>query len=125
MQIDGCPYGSANGYGQRIRLHGFDTPESRQDYRDATGVARRCVQNTVLALADHIGIAPVHCESKIHDRYRPLVATYFLGGQTQNQRMAATGWALAYRVYSCGYVTAEERARVVRLGIWIGGFTMP
>ena len=112
-------------HGQRIRLHGIDAPESRQDCRDATGAAWRCGQKAALALADHIGRTPVRCESKAHDRYRRLVATCFLGAENLNRWMVATGWAVAYRHYSRNYVADEERARAARLGIWIGGFTMP
>ena len=39
--------------------------------------------------------------------------------------MVATGWAVAYRHYSRDYASDEECASAARVGIWVGGFTMP
>ena len=54
--------------GERIRLHGIDTPESSQ-LCDLDGQPYRCGQQAALALADKIGEKTVRCAEKDVDRY--------------------------------------------------------
>src|SRR5262249_24751865 len=56
-------------HGIRIRLHGIDAPESRQECRRPDGTAWRCGQQAALALSDHIGRSPVSCKALDRDRY--------------------------------------------------------
>ena len=112
-------------HGQRIRLHGIDAPESRQDCHSKDGTSWRCGQKSALAIADRIGRSTVSCEVITRDRYRRLVATCFQGAENLNRWTVANGWAVAYRQYSRDYVVDEGRARAAKLGIWSGDFIMP
>ena len=112
-------------HGTRIRLHGIDAPESRQECRHADGTAWRCGQQAALALSDHIGRRPVSCKSLDRDRYGRVVATCLLSSGELNRWMVANGWAVSYRRYSLEYVADEDKARQARLGIWVGPFQMP
>jgi endonuclease YncB( thermonuclease family) len=110
--------------GERIRLHGIDTPESSQ-LCDLDGQPYRCGQQAALALADKIGEKTVRCTEKDVDRYGRTVAVCFVGGEDINRWMTFQGWALAYRKYSWDYVDAEDEARVAGRGLWRGDFERP
>ncbi|MGE0255504.1 MAG: thermonuclease family protein [Alphaproteobacteria bacterium] len=112
-------------HGQRIRLHGIDAPESRQECARPDGTAWRCGQQAALELSDRIGRAVVRCERHDRDRYGRIVATCFRADEDLNRWMVANGWAVAYRQYSIDYVADEDCARRGRLGIWAGTFAMP
>jgi len=112
-------------HGTRIRLHGIDAPEARQECTRRDGTAWRCGQQAALALSDHIGRAVVRCEPRDRDRYGRIVAVCFLAGEDLNRWMVAGGWAVAYRKYSLDYVAHEERAHLARVGMWSGSFEMP
>lgn len=110
--------------GERIGLHGIDTPQSSQ-LCDLDGQPICCGQQAALALADKIGEKAVRCSEKDVDRYGRAVAGWFVGGEDINRRMTFQGWGLAYRKYSRDYVDAEEEARVAGRGLWRGGFEPP
>ena len=112
-------------HGARIRMHGIDAPESRQECIRSDGTSWRCGQQAALALSDRIGRATVRCEPRDRDRYGRVVAVCFKGAEDLDRWMVATGWAVAYRKYSLDYVADEERAKRARLGIWSGNFEMP
>ena len=112
-------------HGLRIRLHGIDAPESRQECTRPDGTFWRCGQQAALALSDHIGRAVVRCEPRDRDRYGCTVAVCSLGSQNLNRWMVANGWAVAFRRYSQDYVPDEDRARSARLGLWSSSFEMP
>ena len=112
-------------HGARIRFHGIDAPESRQECIRADGKSWRCGQQAAFALSDRIGRATVRCEPRDRDRYGRVVAVCFKGTEDLNRWMVATGWVVAYRKYSLEYVADEERAKRAKLGIWSGSFEMP
>lgn len=112
-------------HGQRIRLHGIDAPESRQECTRSENTTWRCGQEAALALSDRIGRAIVRCDPRDRDRYGRIIAICFKGSENLNRWMVANGWAVAYRKYSMGYISDEERAKRARLGIWSGSFEMP
>ncbi len=112
-------------HGTRIRLHGIDAPESRQECRRLDGTPWRCGQQAALALGGRIGHATVQCDGRSQDRYRRLIAVCYLGNDDLNRWMVASGWAVAYRIYSMDYVADEKRAHDARLRIWSGTFEMP
>ena len=112
-------------HGARIRMHGIDAPESRQECIRADGTSWRCGQQAALALSDRIGRATVRCEPRDRDRYGRVVAVCFKGAEDLDRWMVANGWAVAYRKYSLDYVADEERAKRAKLGIWSGSFEMP
>ena len=109
----------------KIRLHGIDAPESGQDCADRAGRDYRCGQAAALALADHIGQAPVTCEPRDTDRYGRTVAVCRKGAEDLNAWLVSQGHAIAYRRYSQDYVAAEDEAKAARRGIWAGSFTAP
>lgn len=109
----------------RIRLHGIDAPESGQNCEDAGGKSYRCGQHAALALADHIGEAPVTCEPRDTDRYGRTVAVCRKEGEDLNAWMVSQGHAIAYRRYSEEYVLLESKARLAKRGIWAGVFEIP
>jgi endonuclease YncB( thermonuclease family) len=110
-------------HGQRIRLHGIDAPESRQNCTRG-GEKWRCGQQASLLLADHIGHQSVRCEQRDIDRYKRVVAVCYIGNVDINAWLVAEGWAMAYRQYSKDYVGVETAARQAHLGIW-GGEVQP
>lgn len=112
-------------HGVRIRMHGIDAPESRQECSRADGTSWRCGQQAALALSDRIGRATVRCEPRDRDRFGRVVAVCFKGTEDLDRWMVANGWAVAYRKYSVDYVVDEECAKRAKLGIWSGSFEMP
>lgn len=110
-------------HGTRIRLHGIDAPESRQECTRPDGTTWRCGQQAALALSDRIGRSIVRCDPR--DRYGRIIAICFKGTEDLNRWMVAAGWAVAYRQYSLDYAGDEDSARRAQLGLWAGSFEMP
>jgi len=112
-------------HGTRIRLHGIDAPESRQECARPDGTSWRCGQQAALALSDRIGRSTVDCKPHSRDRYGRTIAICFKGTEDLNRWMVASGWAVAYRKYALDYVVDEEQARLAKVGLWAGTFDMP
>ena len=112
-------------HGQRIRLHGIDAPESRQECSRSDGTSWRCGQQAALALSDRIGCSVVHCDARGRDRYGRIISVCLKDNEDLNRWMVANGWAVAYRKYALDYVADEERAHLAKAGIWSGTFEMP
>jgi endonuclease YncB( thermonuclease family) len=109
----------------RIRLHGIDAPETRQECQGADGASYRCGEASTEALRTLIGADPVRCEGTTYDRYKRLIATCYSGRVNLNAEMVRQGWALAYRRYSKDYVSVEKGAQEAKRGIWAGVFEPP
>ena len=71
------------------------------------------------------GRKTVRCEQRDVDRYGRIVAVCRLGGEDLNGWLVRNGYAVAYRRYSLDYVSAEDKARSERRGLWAGEFTLP
>ncbi len=112
-------------HGTRIRFHGIDAPESRQECIRADGKSWRCGQQAAFALSDRIGRATVRCEPRDRDRYGRVVAVCSKDGEDLNRWLVRNGWAVAYRKYSADYVADEAIARSAKANIWSGTFEMP
>ena len=110
---------------ERIRLHGIDAPESLQWCRDSDGGIWACGAASTSFLTELIDEQPVSCEVLDTDRYGRSIAECFAGGESLNERMVRSGYALAYRQYSQDYVEAEAAAAVDRVGMWSGSFIQP
>ncbi len=111
--------------GQRVRLHGIDTPETKQECRKGDGAAYQCGTMATFALAELIEEHWVKCTGDGNDRYNRLVATCFAGPVNLNMEMVRRGWALAFRQYSKRYIAVEAEAKTKRVGLWQGDFTRP
>ena len=111
-------------HGRRIRLHGIDAPESRQQC-ERDGKRWACGKDAAFALADLIDRKPVSCDQRDTDRYGRIVAVCRLGNIDLNGWLVSQGYALAYRRYSRDYVDEEDEARQARAGIWAGEFVAP
>jgi endonuclease YncB( thermonuclease family) len=110
--------------GQRIRLHGIDTPEARQIcQRD--GVTWLCGAAATKALKELIGKSDVSCAERDKDRYGRIVAVCHANGVSLNAVMVRSGMALAYRKYSDEYTDQEATAKAARRGLWAGQFVPP
>ena len=109
---------------KRIRLHGIDAPESRQNCKK-NKIFYSCGQQATLALSKKLYQRIIHCEQRAIDRYRRVVAVCKLGSIDLNRWMVRQGWALAYRKYSLDYVHDEKASQMSRTGIWAGSFIQP
>jgi endonuclease YncB( thermonuclease family) len=105
---------------ERIRLHGIDAPEARQQCQDAQVASYPCSDRATEHLTVLIGAVPVHCTGIERDRYRRLVAVCMAGETILNDAMVRSGWALAYHQYSKDYGAAEDEARKREAGMCRG-----
>lgn len=101
-------------HGERIRLGGFDAPES----------GARCGRANVYslaanALADRIASRTVACTVTGRDAYGRTTANCSVDGVDLGDHMVGAGWARDWPRYSNGrYAAAEAQARAARVGIW-------
>jgi len=109
--------------GEKIRLHGIDSPEIKQTCRAST--VYQCGQVATHALSNKIGQQPISCVGRDVDRYGRIVAICYLKEENLNSWMVSEGHAVAYRKYSKDYVFEEERAKKNKNGIWEGDFEYP
>jgi len=79
----------------KIRLHGIDAPETRQECLGRDGVPYRCGEASTDSLRILVDSGPVRCEGDTHDRYMRLIAVYYSGSVNLNTKMVRQGWALA------------------------------
>ena len=113
--------------GQRIRIHGIDAPEAKQNCRDLKG-EWQCGFEATNALAFFVAKNWVTCVERDVDRYGRVVAVCYaggIGGPDIGERMVLEGWALAYRRYSTDYIDEEDDAKSNRRGLWRGEFVKP
>ena len=110
--------------GQRIRLHGIDTPEAKQTCQ-RSGVTWLCGAEATKTLKELIGNSDVSCTERDRDRYGRIVAVCYANGRDLNAAMVLSGMALAYRKYSDDYTGQEASARAARRGLWGGQFMPP
>ena len=112
--------------GSRIRLHGIDAPEGRQECRDRAGRPYACGRAATRALIAAIAGRTVTCKAVEHDRYERDVAICSVDGSDLGDTMVRAGHALDYPQHSRGrYAEAERDARAARRGLWDGTFEEP
>lgn len=101
-------------HGERIRLAGFDTPES----------GARCgtvnvYQKAAITLSDLISGQTVTCNISGKDSFNRKTGFCAAGGRDLGAHMVATGWGRDWPRYSNGlYANEENRAREAGSGIW-------
>ena len=83
-------------HGQRIRLHGIDTPESGQ-ICDIGGKRWRCGKDAANVLAGLIGRWRVTCRERGRDRCGRVVAVCRVQGEDLGAWLVGDGLAPAYR----------------------------
>ena len=110
--------------GQRIRLHGIDSPETGQTCFTADRRSWRCGQQAALALSDFLGQRVVRCTAN-GTSYDRVVAVCAVDGVDVAAWLAGEGWAIAAVRYSRAYVDEERAAKDAALNIWQGSFMDP
>ena len=110
----------------RLRLHGIDAPELRQNCLDSVGQPYKCGQSATDFLRSMIEIGTeIQCRHLDTDRYKRWVVKCFHNGEDIAEAVVRAGWALAYLRYAQDYIEAEKQAERARRGIWQGSFTRP
>jgi len=110
---------------KKIRLHGIDTPETKQTCKDKNSKIYYCGLRATEELNNIIGNNKVTCKTKDKDRYGRLVSVCFVNGKDINATLVKNGWALAYIKYSKDYLSDENEAKNNNLGLWSGTFISP
>lgn len=101
-------------HGQRIRLSGFDTPESRKRCGDTN-----VYQAASLALSDFIANRTVTCTPTGEVSHDRAVATCSVGGTDLGDYIVSQGWGRDWPRYSNGaYAEEEAAARSAGRGLW-------
>lgn len=101
-------------HGERIRLAGFDAPES----------GARCGRSNVYALAanalaDHIASRTITCTVTGRDAYGRITADCSADGVDLGDHLVRAGWARDWPRYSNGrYAAVEAQARAAQAGVW-------
>lgn len=108
----------------KIRLHGIDAPEIKQNciFKKKNW---SCGKQSTIELKKLINDRIIKCIVNNIDIYNRYVGICSVNGIILNQLMVKKGWALAYRYYSRDYVIEEKFARDNKLGIWKGEFENP
>ena len=110
--------------GQRLRLFGIDAPDLKQTCRWPNKVIP-CGQVSKTAMMDLVAQTRVVCTPFDKKRAGVRLARCRADGFDIGANMVHTGWALAFRPESTGYVETENKAKKARRGLWKGEFTRP
>lgn len=111
--------------GERIRLHGIDAPEGRQQCRRASGEAWACGEAATARMAALAEGREVVCAVRERDRYDRLIARCAADGKDVGAALVEEGLAWAYRRFSPDYIAHEERARAAGRGVFDGDNVAP
>ena len=120
----------------KIRLEGIDAPEIKQYCKKPLLKFSAIIGFTInkdypcgliskKRLIEKIKKSKIVCYSTSKDRYRRYIATCYLKNLNLNKWMVRNGYAVAYLRYSKQYLTDENYAKLEKLGIWEGTFTLP
>ena len=108
----------------KIRLHGIDSPETKQTCKIDSQIWF-CGKQSTEELKKIINNQSVECTVNDIDIYNRYVAICLVNDINLNQWMVKNGWAIAYRYYSTDYIIEEKYARDNKLGIWKSEFLKP
>jgi endonuclease YncB( thermonuclease family) len=109
----------------KIRLHGIDTPETKQ-ICSRNSKKYNCGKEATDALTYKINKNHVVCivQDRL-DKYKRYIGVCFIEEVNLNKWMVKNGYAVAYRRYSRDYVKDEDYAKKNKLGLWSGNFIYP
>jgi endonuclease YncB( thermonuclease family) len=111
--------------GQRIMLFGIDSVMRKQSCM-LGGKVWQCWAAALRNLEILVDQGPATCETVGEpDVYRRLLARCSIHGESLNEQLVRTGWAVARRNETTDYVAAEAEAKEKKLGLWQGEFMMP
>ena len=82
--------------GTRIRFHGIDAPESRQNCLDNEGKVWSCGTASTSYLKSIVSNKMVTCEQRDIDKYGRVVAVCSIDGKDINGLMVEAGFSLAF-----------------------------
>ena len=108
---------------EKIRLLGIDAFEKKQDCSRKDGTKYKCGEVAMSNLSTIISEQSVRCEIEKKDRYKRWLATCYIGKLDINENMVINGNALSYM--SKKYKKAENDAKKVNAGAWVGEFDPP
>lgn len=108
----------------KIRLHGIDAPENKQECKDANGNPWMAGQEATKFLKSLTNTKKVSCSSHGKDKYGRMIGSCEVGDMDINREMVISGLARAYRQYSKRYLYEEHGAMRNKAGMW-GGECMP
>ncbi|WP_343565465.1 thermonuclease family protein [Kiloniella sp. b19] len=113
--------------GERLRLMGFDAPESKQTCLSPVGIERPCGRKAteyldlVLSTVDH----QVACKTFGQDRYRRTLARCAIGDLYLGSWMVRSGHAFVWPWGDQWYLADQDDARLAKRGLWAGQFVYP
>jgi len=111
--------------GQRIMLFGIDSVMRKQNCT-IDGKIWQCWAAAVRAIEILVDQGPVTCDAIGEpDVYGRLLARCNINGQSLNEQLVRTGYAVARPSETRDYVAAEAAAKEEKLGLWQGKFVMP
>jgi endonuclease YncB( thermonuclease family) len=102
----------------RIRLHGIDAPEAREQCVTIQAEVWRCGRSATRHLRKKIEGKTVTCEPIETDRYGRTVARCLVGSEDLQRWLVRNGWARSYPYFSHAYVEDEAAAKRHKHGIW-------
>jgi len=118
----------------RIRLYGYDAPETAKVNRRTGQISKPGQpygEEAMQALQTKVYRKNVRVEIIDIDRYRRMVSMIWLGNRNVNLEMVREGYAEAYREYLkepyyAQFIDAEQVAKSGRKGIWrLGNYERP
>ena len=109
----------------KIRLHGIDAPEMKQECFDENNIVWLCGKESKKILSIIINSNEITCKGSKRDRYKRLIAKCYIDKVDIASLLVLKGFAVAYTRYSDDYIIEENHAREKKLGIWKGHFSRP
>ena len=109
----------------KIRLHGIDAPETKQECIDTNGNPWMAGQDATAFLRSLTDGNEVSCSSHGKDQYGRMIGSCEVGDMDINREMVKAGLARAYRQYSKRYLYEEHGAMRNKAGMWGGDCEAP
>lgn len=100
------------------RLHGLDSPEAGQRCRDPDGGTWQCGAAATNALEAMVRGRAVVCSDLGKDEYDRVLSVCEVEGINVNEALVSQGYAWAFRKFSKDFVSQEDAAHELQLGIW-------